>query len=78
MSFKGDLKDLPIVDVIQLMHNTKNSGILYIQGRKGESQLVFKGGYIVGASHLNNSIRIGEMLVAHGSWPRGLGSSPSS
>ena len=65
MSFKGDLEDLPIVDVIQLMHNTKNSGILYIQGRKGESQLVFKGGYIVGASHLNNSIRIGEILVAH-------------
>lgn len=65
MSFKGDLEDLPIVDVIQLMHNTKNSGILYIRGRKGESELVFKGGYIVGASHLNNSIRIGEILVAH-------------
>jgi hypothetical protein len=65
MSFKGDLEDLPIVDVIQLMHNTKTSGILYIRGRKGESELVFKGGYIVGASHLNNSIRIGEILVAH-------------
>ena len=65
MSFTGDLEDLPIVDVIQLMHNTKTSGILYIRGRKGESELVFKGGYIVGASHLNNSIRIGEILVAH-------------
>ena len=65
MSFKGDLVDLPIVDVIQLMHNTKNSGILFIRGRKGESELVFKGGYIVGASHLNNSLRIGEILVAH-------------
>ncbi|PLY00663.1 MAG: hypothetical protein C0623_06885 [Desulfuromonas sp.] len=65
MSFKGDLEDLPIVDVIQLMHNTRNSGILYIKGRKGQSELVFKGGYIVGASHLNNSLRIGEILVAH-------------
>ncbi len=65
MSFKGDLEDLPIVDVIQLLHSTKTSGILYIRGRKGESELVFKGGYIVGASHLNNSIRIGEILVAH-------------
>ncbi len=65
MSFKGDLEDLPIVDVIQLMHNTKTSGILYIKGRKGESELVFKGGYIVGASHLNGSIRIGEILIAH-------------
>ena len=65
MSFKGDLEDLPIVDVIQLMHNTKTSGILYVRGRKGESELVFKGGYIVGASHLNGSIRIGEILIAH-------------
>jgi len=65
MSFKGDLEDLPIVDVIQLLHNTRTSGILYIRGRKGESELVFKSGYIVGASHLNNSIRIGEILIAH-------------
>ncbi|PLX80507.1 MAG: hypothetical protein C0615_00800 [Desulfuromonas sp.] len=66
MSFKGDLEDLPIVDVIQLMHNTKTSGILFVRGRKGESQLTFKDGYIVGASHLNNSLRIGEVLLSHG------------
>lgn len=65
MALKGDLQDLPIVDVIQLMHSTKTSGILHIRGRKGESELVFKGGYIVGASHLDNSLRIGEILVAH-------------
>jgi hypothetical protein len=66
MSFSGDLEHLPIVDVIQLMHSTRNSGILHISGRKGESQLVFKKGYIVGASHLNNGIRIGDILVAQG------------
>jgi len=66
MSFSGDLEHLPIVDVIQLMHSTRNSGILHISGRKGESQLVFKKGYIVGASHLNNGIRIGDILVSHG------------
>ena len=66
MSFTGDLEDLPIVDVIQLMHSTRNSGVLHINGKRGESQLVFKKGYIVGASHLDNGIRIGDILVAHG------------
>jgi hypothetical protein len=66
MSFSGDLEHLPIVDVIQLMHSTRNSGILEISGRKGKSQLVFKNGYIVGACHLNNGIRIGDILVSQG------------
>lgn len=66
MAFTGDLEDLPIVDVIQLMHSTRNSGILHINGKRGESQLVFKNGYIVGASHLNNGIRIGDILVSQG------------
>ena len=34
-----------------------------MKGRKGESQLVFKDGYIVSASHLNNSVRIGQVYV---------------
>lgn len=66
MSFKGDLEHLPIVDVIQLMNSSRKSGILSINGRKGESQLVFKEGYIVSANHLNNSVRIGELLVNSG------------
>ncbi len=63
MSFTGDLEHLPIVDVIQLLYSTRKSGILWVKCRKGESNLVFKDGYIVSASHLNNSIRIGTILV---------------
>jgi hypothetical protein len=63
MSFTGDLEHLPIVDVIQLLHATRKSGILRVSCRKGESQLVFKEGYIVSANHLNNSVRIGAILV---------------
>ncbi len=66
MSLNGNLEHLPIVDVIQLIHGTRKSGILRIVGRKGESQLVFKEGYLVGASHLNNSLRIGDLLVERG------------
>ncbi|MFO7984015.1 MAG: DUF4388 domain-containing protein [Desulfuromonadales bacterium] len=67
MSLSGDLEHLPIVDVIQLMNSTRKSGILNIKGRKGESQLVFRDGFIVSASHLNNSVRIGEVLLRRGS-----------
>jgi hypothetical protein len=63
MSFTGDLEHLPIVDVIQLLHATRKSGILRISCHKGESQLVFKDGFIVSANHLNNTVRIGQILV---------------
>src|SRR5512133_36540 len=63
MSFTGDLSQLPIVDVIQLIHSTRKSGTLTIQSEKGESQLAFSDGYFVSANHLNNSVRIGQILV---------------
>lgn len=63
MSFTGDLAQLPIVDVIQLIHSTRKSGTLSIQSQKGNSQLAFSDGYFVSANHLNNSVRIGQILV---------------
>ena len=66
MSFTGDLEHLPIVDILQLLHATRKSGILKVSSRKGESQLVFKDGYIVSANHLNSSIRIGDILLKRG------------
>jgi Domain of unknown function (DUF4388) len=66
MSFTGDLEHLPIVDVIQLLHSTRKSGTLWVRGRKGESQLVFKDGFIVSANHPNNHIRIGRLLAESG------------
>lgn len=63
MPFTGDLAQLPIVDVIQLIHSTRKSGTLTIQSQKGESQLVFTDGYFVSANHLNNSVRIGQILI---------------
>jgi hypothetical protein len=63
MSFNGDLEHFPLVDVIQLLHMTNKTGILYLKNPKGESQLVFHDGFFVGANHLNNSVRIGKVLV---------------
>jgi hypothetical protein len=66
MSFDGDLEHLPIVDVIQLLHATGKSGTLTLRSLKGESQLVFHAGYIVSANHVNNSVRIGQILIDMG------------
>ncbi len=63
MSFNGDLEHFPLVDVIQLLHMTSKTGILYLKCLKGESQLVFHEGFFVSANHLNSSVRIGTVLV---------------
>jgi hypothetical protein len=63
MSFNGDLEHFPLADVIQLLHMTSKTGILYLKCPRGESQLVFHEGFFVSANHLNNGIRIGKVLV---------------
>ena len=66
MAFTGDLEHLPIVDIIQLVHTTRKSGIFSVKGDKGESKIVFSNGYIVGANHINDTVRIGTVLVKSG------------
>jgi DNA-binding NarL/FixJ family response regulator len=66
MAFTGDLEHLHIVDIIQLVHTTRKSGIFSVKGSKGESKIVFSSGYIVGANHINDSVRIGTVLVKTG------------
>jgi len=63
MAFTGDLEQLHIVDIIQLLNTTRKSGIFSVKGSRGESRIIFSNGYIVGASHLNNKVRIGTVLV---------------
>lgn len=71
MSFTGDLEYLPIVDVVQLIYSTRKSGTLSIKSPKGASQVVFSEGYFVSANHLNNSVRIGNILVESGHLTQG-------
>jgi hypothetical protein len=66
MAFTGELENLHIVDIIQLVHTTRKSGIFSVKGSRGESRIVFSNGYIVGANHINNSVRIGTVLVKTG------------
>lgn len=66
MAFTGDLENLPIVDIIQLVHTTRKSGMFSVKADRGESNIVFSGGYIVAANHINDSVRIGTVLVKSG------------
>ena len=66
MAFTGDLEYLNIVDIIQLIHSTRQSGIFSVKGTNGESRIVFSAGSIVGANHIDNSVRIGTVLVKTG------------
>ncbi len=63
MAFSGDLEHLSIVDVIQLLHTTRKTGTLKVQGRKGEISVAFSDGYMVGASHYERGARIGTILT---------------
>ncbi|WP_020675949.1 DUF4388 domain-containing protein [Geopsychrobacter electrodiphilus] len=66
MSFAGNLEDLAIVDVIQLLHSTRKSGTLCVSCGKGQSQIVFINGFIVSANHYDGSVRIGKILIEMG------------
>ena len=63
MALTGDLEHLHIADIIQLIHSTRQSGTFAVKGARGASRLIFSNGYIVGANHLDNSVRIGAVLV---------------
>jgi hypothetical protein len=63
MPLTGELEHLPIVDVIQLIHSTRKTGTLNVYSRKGEGQLVFDNGYIIGATHSSETLRIGKILT---------------
>ncbi|MBA4374028.1 MAG: hypothetical protein C0402_14350 [Thermodesulfovibrio sp.] len=63
MAFTGELEHLHIIDIIQLLNTSRKSGTLTLKGQRGESRIIFSNGYIVSASHLNNKVRIGTVLV---------------
>jgi len=66
MSLHGDLKHFPIIDIIQLLHGSRKTGVLRLSSKKLESQLVFHDGDLVSANFLNNRVRIGQVLVSAG------------
>jgi len=62
MSVIGNLQDLPLADLIQLLANSQRTGILYISTNEGRSAIVFKNGFVVSASKPDLANRLGQLL----------------
>jgi CheY-like chemotaxis protein len=49
MSLTGNLEDLPLLDIIQIVSFSKKTGFLTIRGERGEAAIVFQDGNVVAA-----------------------------
>jgi CheY-like chemotaxis protein len=49
LSLTGNLEDLPLLDILQLVSFSRKTGVLSIQGEVGESAVVFRDGFVVSA-----------------------------
>ena len=63
MSIFGDLQDLSLADIIQIIAGSQKSGILYVNADEGRSSIVFKNGFVVSASKPDLAIRLGQLLL---------------
>ena len=47
MSLNGNLEDLPLLDILQIVSFSKKTGYLAIQAEPGEGAIVFREGFVV-------------------------------
>ncbi len=66
MAFEGSLEDLSAVDVLQLLHVSKKTGVLKVAGPQGEARIAIKDGMIVGCQHPSPGKNVGHILVGMG------------
>ena len=62
MSIFGDLQDLSLADIIQIIAGSQKSGVLYVNAKEGRSTIVFKNGFVVSASKPDLAVRLGQLL----------------
>ena len=64
MSLTGNLDDLPLLDILQIVSFSKKSGYLLIRTGDGESGIVFLAGLVVSASELGKQTASWARLIA--------------
>ena len=47
MSLNGNLEDLPLLDILQIVSFSKKTGYLSIRADAGEGAIVFRDGFVV-------------------------------
>src|SRR5574342_965345 len=64
MSLVGNLEDLPLADILQIVSLSKRTGILTIETEEGKNIIVFKNGLIVSAACPSPKIKnLGQVLL---------------
>ncbi len=64
MSLVGNLEDLPLADILQIVSLSKRTGILTIETEEGKNVIVFKNGLIVSAACPSPKIKnLGQVLL---------------
>ena len=66
MPFEGSLEDLPLADVLQLLHVSCKSGTLEVFHADKTGKLLIRDGKIVGAIHPNPEVNVGIELLEAG------------
>ena len=52
MALQGNLEDLPLLDIIQIVSFSKKTGFLTIRNDQGEGAIVFEDGAKIGRAHV--------------------------
>jgi CheY-like chemotaxis protein len=64
MSLVGNLEDLPLADILQIVSLSKRTGILTIETEEGKNVIVFKDGLIISAACPSPKIKnLGQVLL---------------
>lgn len=66
MPIVGNLEDMPLVDVVQLLHVARRSGTLKVTSDSGEAAIICRDGDIIGAIHPSPDISLGRILIEEG------------
>jgi CheY-like chemotaxis protein len=66
VSLVGNLEDLPIADILQLVNLSRRTGLLRLRVPSGQVWLAFRDGRISAAGTPSRSGRIDDLLVGHG------------
>ncbi len=72
MSLVGNLEDLGLGDILQIVSLSRKSGVLYLRaeprpdGRRDEGEIIFQNGNVIRATSTEASQNLGDLLLARG------------
>ena len=66
MSLAGNLEDMPLQDILQIVHHSKKSGTLHLKAPTADGTVVFLDGSIIQAFSSSERLDLGEVLIEQG------------